>query len=133
MNADVRESEPAHAEPAGVSESRALAHVSEAERRVQLAKARLTQRLSALDQRARYVVKQSAWLAGAVLLGLAGAAITVAMTRGSSRGRAGRSGRGGAWGMGAGLMLGALGLMNRQVRSWQLRLGNAYERSTTEG
>jgi hypothetical protein len=100
-----------------------------AERRVQRAKARLTERLAALDHRARTVARQSAWVAGMVLLGLAGTAAAAAMLGGYSRRRR-RGYRDEARGPGVGtaLMLAALGLISRRLRSWEPRLGRAYER-----
>jgi hypothetical protein len=103
------------------TESTALAAVSPAERRVQEAKQRLTRHIHALDQRARFVAKQTAWLAGALLLGLAGAAVA-----GSLLGRAAfgsrRRGRNAAHesprrgpGVGTALMLAAIGLISRRV------------------
>ena len=55
--------------------------VSDAERRVQRAKAQLRAHLAALDQRARLLARQGAWVAGMVLLGFVGVAAATSMFR----------------------------------------------------
>lgn len=142
MSADVRDLEPVVAPlaiesppeaPAATPTASALATVSPAELRVQRAKARLTQRLSALDQRARFVAKQTAWVAGMVLLGLAGAAVAGSLLgRAALGGRRGRSERGFSYeerqrrpGVGTALALAALGLIGRRVGRWQPRQGRS--------
>jgi hypothetical protein len=104
------------------TESTALAAVSPAERRVQEAKQRLTRRIHALDQRARFVAKQTAWLAGALLLGLAGAAVAGSMLGRAAFGGKRRRSRNTAYesprrgpGVGTALMLAAIGLISRRV------------------
>jgi len=94
---------------------------SEAERRVTLAKDRLQHHLAVLDQRARSFAKQSAWIAGMVLLGLVGAAAASSMFRPRPR-RAprpyyasGSAGHGRS--VGPALMLAAFGLLSRGARS----------------
>jgi hypothetical protein len=98
-----------------VSESTALAHASsEAERRVQLAKERLQHHLAVFDQRARSFAKQSAWIAGMVLLGVVGVAATASIFRSRPRARRGyyanEPSRGG---VGPALALAAFGLLSR--------------------
>lgn len=107
-----------YAEPAS---SAALARApSEAERRVQQAKERLQHHLAVLDQRARAFAKQSAWIAGMVLLGLVGAAAATSLFRPKPR-RVVRpyyeSGPAGQGGVGTALMLAAFGLLSRGARS----------------
>jgi uncharacterized membrane protein YeaQ/YmgE (transglycosylase-associated protein family) len=98
------------------SQGTALAAVSPAEQRVQLAKERLTQHLHALDRRARFVAKQSAWLAGALVLGLVGAAVAGSLLgRAISGGARQRSRSTRRPGVGSALMLAALGLISRRV------------------
>jgi hypothetical protein len=109
-------------EPAAPSSATTLAKApSEAERRVVLAKERLQHHLAVLDQRARSFAKQSAWIAGMVLLGLVGAAAASSMFRPKPR-RAprpyyatGSAGRGRS--VGPALMLAAFGLLSRGARS----------------
>jgi hypothetical protein len=101
---------------AGDGASTALVLPSPAERRVQRAKQRLTQHLALLDRRARLLARQTAWIAGMVLLGLAGAA--AASTLFSSRSRRARGGMyyastAGAGGVGTALILAAFGLLSR--------------------
>jgi hypothetical protein len=89
---------------------------SEAERRVQLAKQRLQHHLAVLDHRARNLAKQSAWIAGMVLLGLVGAAAAASAFRPKKRRShyyAEPSGRP----LGPALMLAAFGLLARGARS----------------
>jgi hypothetical protein len=119
--------------PSASPPSAALAKApTEAERRVQLAKARLTQHLHMLEGRARNIARQSAWIAGMVLLGVVGAAAAAAMFRpkprrsrqamyyaGQPQGR-GRS-------VGTALMLAAFGLLSRGARSFQSRRLHSYE------
>jgi hypothetical protein len=98
-------------------ESTALAKApSEAERRVALAKQRLQHHLEVFDHRARNLAKQSAWIAGMVLLGLVGAAAAAAAFRPKKRRPqyyAESSGRP----LGPALMLAAFGLLTRGARS----------------
>jgi len=101
------------------SESTALAVPSPAERRVQLAKARLQAHLVALDRRARDLARQGAFFAGVLLLGVAG--VAAAATMFSSRRRRSRAyhaqeqrTRGG---VGTALALTALGLLTRRIRA----------------
>ncbi|HKP61213.1 MAG TPA: hypothetical protein VJV78_31000 [Polyangiales bacterium] len=101
---------------AGNGASTALVLPSPAERRVQRAKQRLTQHLALLEGRARVLARQTAWIAGMVLLGLAGAA--AASTLFSGRSRRARGGMyyastAGAGGVGTALMLAAFGLLSR--------------------
>jgi hypothetical protein len=107
------------------SASTALALPSSAERRVQRAKARLTQHLAVLDQRARLFARQTAWVAGMVLLGLAGAAAAASLFS-SSRTRRSRGGMyyastASAGGVGTALMLAALGLLSKRTRPERAR------------
>jgi hypothetical protein len=103
------------------SASTALARPSEAERRVALAKERLQHHLAVLDQRARAFAKQSAWIAGMVLLGFVGVAAASSMFRSKPR-RAPRpyyasGSRGEGRSIGPALMLAAFGLLGRGARS----------------
>jgi hypothetical protein len=101
----------------GNGASSALTLPSAAERRVQRAKQRLTQHLAMLERRAFFVARQTAWIAGMVLLGLAGVAAASTLFGGRSR-RA----RGGVYyattasagGVGTALMLAAFGLLSRR-------------------
>lgn len=97
-------------------QSTALAMPSEAERRVQLAKDRLAAHLTALDLRARQVARQTAWVAGAVLLGLAGVATAAAMFGRVRRRNVYDGERREGRGVGTALVLAALGLLSRRVR-----------------
>jgi len=101
----------------GNGASTALTLPSPAERRVQRAKQRLAQHLSMLERRARFVARQTAWVAGMVLLGLAG--VTAASTLFGSRSKRARGGvyyatTVGAGGVGTALMLAAFGLLSRR-------------------
>jgi hypothetical protein len=99
------------------AESTALAPpASEAERRVHLAKQRLQNHLAALDLRARSVAKQTAWIAGMVLLGLVGAAAAVSVFRPKPR-RAHYYEEPSGKPLGPALMLAAFGLLARGARS----------------
>jgi hypothetical protein len=99
------------------SESSALAHApSEAERRVQIAKDRLQHHLAVLDQRARNVARQSAWIAGMVLLGLVGAAAAASVFRPKPR-RARYYAEPSGRPLGPALMLAAFGLLTRGARA----------------
>lgn len=106
--------------------STALALPSTAERRVQRAKQRIAEHFALLDHRARFVARQTAWVAGMVLLGLAGmaAAATLFGSRKHSRRRSGvyYASRAGAGGAGTALMLAAFGLLSRRAR--QARTGS---------
>lgn len=109
---------------AGDSASTALALPSAAERRVQRAKQRLTQHLAMLERRALFVARQSAWVAGVVLLGLAG--VAAASTLFGGRSRRARGGvyyatTAGAGGVGTALMLAAFGLLSRRSRPERAR------------
>jgi hypothetical protein len=114
---------------AGNGASTALTLPSAAERRVQRAKQRLTQHLMILDRRARLLARQTAWVAGMVLLGLAGAA--AASTLFGGRARRARGGvyyasTVGAGGVGTALMLAAFGLLSRRSRPERARRGSSY-------
>jgi len=103
------------------SSSTALARPSEAERRVTLAKERLQHHLAVLDQRARSFAKQSAWIAGMVLLGFVGVAAASSMFRSKPR-RAPRpyyasDSAGAGRSIGPALMLAVFGLLGRGARS----------------
>lgn len=109
--------EPIPSEP----ESTALAvEPSAAERRVSLAKARLQAHLVALDNRARELARQSAWIAGVVLLGLAGAAAAAAMfgTRKKKQRAYYAQEPRARGGVGTALVLTALGLLTRRLRAF---------------
>lgn len=123
MNHDVRDLEPVVAPLATVPEP--SNNGSAAQRRVQRAKARLTQHITALDLRARTLVRQSAWFAGMVLLGLAGSAVAAAMLGSKSKRGVYRAQR--RPGVGTALMLAALGLISQRARRLEPRLGRAYE------
>ena len=100
------------------STSTALAtQPSAAERRVQLAKARLQSHLVALDHRARELAKHTAWIAGMVLLGVAGAAVAATMFGSRKRHRA-NYGQARPRGIGTALALTALGLLTRRLRAF---------------
>jgi hypothetical protein len=113
------------------SESTALAHAtSEAERRVQLAKERLQHHLAVFDHRARSFAKQSAWIAGMVLLGFVGVAAAASMF-----GRKPRRKQRGFYveepahgrGVGSALMLAAFGILSRGARSIAAHRERRYE------
>jgi hypothetical protein len=92
---------------------------SNAERRVQLAKARLQAHLVALDHRARELARQSAWIAGVVLLGVAGAAAAATMFGSRKRRRRYYADEPRArGGVGTALVLTALGLLTRRFRAF---------------
>lgn len=105
-------------EMAAVQSTALVPTISDAERRVQQAKARLSSHLAVFEERARFLARQSAWVAGMVLLGVVGAAAAAAMFRSPRRPKplyyAGESGRGG---VGTALMLAAFGLLTRGARS----------------
>jgi hypothetical protein len=108
----------------GNGASTALVVPSAAERRVQRAKQRLTQHLAMLDRRARFVARQTVWVAGMVLLGLAG--VAAASTFWGGRSRRARGGMyyastAGAGGVGTALMLAAFGLLSRRSRPERVR------------
>jgi len=105
---------------ASAAQSTALAPApTEAERRVALAKERLQSHLAALEVRAVGVAKQSAWIAGMVLLGLVGAAAAASLFRPKSR-RAPDYAESGSR-LGPALMLAAAGLLARGARSFARR------------
>jgi hypothetical protein len=126
-------SELAVPSPELASASTALALPSEAERRVQRAKERLQHHLTVLDQRARSFAKQSAWIAGMVLLGFVGAAAAAAVFR--PKPRRARGGmyyadaprRGAASRVGPALMLAAFGILSRGARSIAAHRMRSYE------
>lgn len=99
------------------SASTALALPSPAERRVALAKQRLTAHLHLLDHRARVIARQTAWVAGMVLLGLAGAAAAATLFGRARRPRHNVYESGSKGGVGTALMLAAFGLLSRRVRA----------------
>ena len=102
------------------NESAALALApTEAERRVQRAKERLTAHLTALDLRARQLARQSAWVAGMVLLGVVGAAAASSVF-GRMRRRSVYVGdeRRTRRGVGTALVLAAFGLLTRRMRAF---------------
>ncbi|HKU40375.1 MAG TPA: hypothetical protein VJR89_19575 [Polyangiales bacterium] len=108
--------------------STALTLPSPAERRVQRAKQRLAQHFALLDYRARELARQTAWVAGMVLLGLAGMAAAATLFGGRTRRKRARSGSGmyyasgvSAGGAGTALMLAAFGLLSRRVRQGRTR------------
>lgn len=118
MSIETKASEYGSTAPSSTALARAP---SEAERRVTLAKERLQHHLAVLDQRARSFAKQSAWIAGMVLLGLVGAAAASSMFRSKPR-RAPRpyyasESRGPRGSVGPALMLAAFGLLSRGARS----------------
>jgi hypothetical protein len=114
------------------SESTALApSSSDAERRVQRAKERLQHHLAVFDQRARSFAKQTAWIAGMVLLGFVGAAAAASMFRPKPR----RTRRGAYYAnepsrgraVGPALMLAAFGILSRGARSIAAHRMRSYE------
>jgi|SRR3954451_13702590 hypothetical protein len=117
MSTELKASPLEQAAPESASQSSALARApSEAERRVQLAKQRLQHHLAVLDHRARSIAKQTAWIAGMVLLGLVGAAAAASVFRPKPRRPryyAEPSGKP----LGPALMLAAFGLLTRGARS----------------
>lgn len=110
-----------YAEPASSTALARAREPSDAERRVSLAKERLQHHLAVFDQRARAFAKQSAWIAGMVLLGIVGAAAATSLFRPKPRRverpyyATGRTGQGGS--VGTALALAAFGLLSRGVRS----------------
>jgi hypothetical protein len=68
-------------EMAAVQSTALVPTLSDAERRVQHAKARLSSHLVVLEERARFLARQSAWIAGMVLLGVVGAAAAAGKLR----------------------------------------------------
>jgi hypothetical protein len=109
-------------QPAESSAATALARVSDAERRVELAKHRLQRHLALLDQRARSFARQSAWIAGMVLLGIVGVAAAASVFRPKPRRRPAHmyyasEALGARPSVGPALMLAAFGLLSRGARS----------------
>lgn len=123
--------EPSELTSHPASESTALARSSDAERRVQRAKERLQHHLAVLDQRARSFAKQSAWIAGMVLLGFVGVAAAASMFRARPR----RTHRGVYYanepsrgrGVGPALMLAAFGILSRGARAIAAHRMRSYE------
>jgi hypothetical protein len=119
LKAEYESAMPLAAAPAQSTALATLATLSEAERRVQLAKDRLQHHLSVFDHRARSFAKQSAWIAGMVLLGIVGAAAAASVFRPKpKRSRYYADSQGGSRGVGPALMLAAFGLLSRGARSF---------------
>ena len=97
-----------------------LAPLSNPEQRVRHAKQQLVQHATELEYRTRLLARKTAWIAGAVLLGVATAVATATLLRAATRARRDRGDltTPAMSGLGSALLLAAAGALNRRLQHW---------------